>query len=133
MNPDYPRAAERAGHRCEYCHAPEAVFSFPFEVEHIFPTALGGSGELSNLALACRSCNLLKSARTQVLDPGSGETVSLFHPRDHIWNEHFEVEPATCRIEPLTAVGRGTVLQLQMNGETQVAARRQRMRLGLFP
>ena len=37
MNDWYPLVAERAGHRCEYCLAPEAVFNFPFEVEHIFP------------------------------------------------------------------------------------------------
>jgi hypothetical protein len=32
MNPHYEVVALRAGHRCEYCHAPEAVFNFPFEV-----------------------------------------------------------------------------------------------------
>ena len=31
MNPHYPLVAERAGHRCEYCHAPEVIFNFPFE------------------------------------------------------------------------------------------------------
>ena len=35
MNPRYSAVAERAGHRCEYCGAPEVVFNFPFEVEHI--------------------------------------------------------------------------------------------------
>jgi len=30
MNPHYARVAQRAGHRCEYCRAPEAVFNFPF-------------------------------------------------------------------------------------------------------
>lgn len=37
MNPNYERVAERANHRCEYCQAPELVFNFPFEVEHIIP------------------------------------------------------------------------------------------------
>lgn len=37
MNPYYGAIAERANHRCEYCHAPELVFNFPFEVEHIIP------------------------------------------------------------------------------------------------
>jgi phenylacetate-coenzyme A ligase PaaK-like adenylate-forming protein len=31
MNPHYPQVALRAGHRCEYCHAPEAVFNLPLE------------------------------------------------------------------------------------------------------
>ena len=29
INPHYPTVAQRAGHRCEYCRAPEAVFDFP--------------------------------------------------------------------------------------------------------
>ena len=37
MNPQYAEVARRAGHRCEYCHAPEVIFNFPFEVEHILP------------------------------------------------------------------------------------------------
>jgi hypothetical protein len=31
MNPHYPQVALRAGYRCEYCHAPEAVFNLPLE------------------------------------------------------------------------------------------------------
>jgi 5-methylcytosine-specific restriction endonuclease McrA len=58
MNPHYPQVAKRAGHRCEYCHTPEVVFNFPFEVEHIQPVCLGGIDSEANLALACRSCNL---------------------------------------------------------------------------
>ena len=30
------------GATCEYCAAPDAVFNFPFEVEHIDPPARGG-------------------------------------------------------------------------------------------
>jgi len=60
MNPYYSAIAERANHRCEYCHAPELVFNFPFEVEHITPLSQQGTNDESNLALACRSCNLRK-------------------------------------------------------------------------
>jgi hypothetical protein len=52
VNPRYPPVAERAAYRCEHCHAPEIVFNFPFEVEHIVPQARGGSDHDSNLALA---------------------------------------------------------------------------------
>jgi hypothetical protein len=38
MNPKYAFVALRAGHRCEYCHAPEVVFNSLFEVEHIGAT-----------------------------------------------------------------------------------------------
>jgi len=37
MNLHYAQVALRAGHQCEYCRAPEVVFNFPFEVEHIIP------------------------------------------------------------------------------------------------
>jgi 5-methylcytosine-specific restriction endonuclease McrA len=75
MNPHYADAALRAGHRCEYCRAPEAVFNFPFEVEHVVPSARGGLDEDANRALACRSCNLRKSdhvrASTKIRAPRS--------------------------------------------------------------
>jgi 5-methylcytosine-specific restriction endonuclease McrA len=50
MNPYYPLVAERAAHRCEYCHAPELIFNVPFEVDHIIPISKGGSDDPSNLA-----------------------------------------------------------------------------------
>ena len=53
MNPHYTAVAERAAHRCEYCHAPEAIFNFSFEVEHVMPTSREGTDDITNLALAC--------------------------------------------------------------------------------
>ena len=64
MNPRYPRVAARAGHRCEYGRAPEAIFNLPFEVEHIVPTVRGGADPESNWALSGRACNLHKSETT---------------------------------------------------------------------
>ncbi|MCI0694667.1 HNH endonuclease [candidate division KSB1 bacterium] len=84
MNSNYPLVAERAGHRCEYCHAPEAVFNMPFEVEHIIPLAKDGLDEESNWALACRSCNLNKSDHIDGIDPVTQQRVRLFHPRNDI-------------------------------------------------
>ena len=75
MNPHYPSVARRAGHRCEYCCAPEAIFNFPFEVEHIVPPQRGGGGDESNLALSCRSCNLFKTDQTEAIDPDTGSSV----------------------------------------------------------
>ena len=34
MNKHYAGVAERAGHRCEFGHAPEAVFNLPFTRSH---------------------------------------------------------------------------------------------------
>lgn len=133
MNRNYALVATRAAHRCEYCHAPEAVFNFPFEVEHILPTSLGGSDVVANLALACRSCNVLKAANVKGLDPESQEEVSFYHPRGDSWEVHFLVDLETADVLGRTAIGRATVARMQMNRDSQRNARRQWMRLELFP
>jgi hypothetical protein len=133
MNPLYPLVAERAGYRCEYCRAPEAIFNFPFEVEHIIPTARDGPDDESNRALACRSCNLYKSDQLEALDELTQEVVGLFHPRKDRWDEHFRVERESGTILGLSSTGRVTVAVLQMNRPIQLTARRQWMRLKLFP
>jgi HNH endonuclease len=133
MNPAYPSVALRAGHRCEYCHAPEVVFNFPFEVEHIVPTALAGADTEANLALACRSCNLWKATHIASRDPDSGVEVRLFHPRSDRWEDHFAVEVEQGIIHGRTARGRATITRLRMNHPAQQQARQQWKRLGLFP
>jgi 5-methylcytosine-specific restriction endonuclease McrA len=132
MNPHYPTVAHRAGHRCEYCRAPEAIFNFAFEVEHVVPTARGGADDETNLALACRACNVRKAAHVDAVDPETQSEVALFHPRADVWETHFRVDVESARIEGITAVGRA-VVRLAMNSEAQLAARRQWMRLGLYP
>jgi 5-methylcytosine-specific restriction endonuclease McrA len=68
----YELVAARARHQCEYCHAPEAAAGYRFEVDHIVPVSAGGGDELQNLALACRSWNGTKQARTFGVDPRTG-------------------------------------------------------------
>ncbi|MBI2929150.1 MAG: HNH endonuclease [Verrucomicrobia bacterium] len=133
MNPRYPVVAARAGHRCEYCQAPEAVFNFPFEVEHIVPPNRHGPDDESNWALACRACNLPKSDHVEAVDPVSGARVRLFHPRRDNWQEHFRLDGATGEIVGLTAIGRATVALLKMNSPAQLTARRLWSRLRLLP
>ena len=134
MNPHYPSVAERAGHRCEYCHAPEVVFNLLFEVDHIIATAQGGIDALSNLALACRACNLWKLDNLIATDPVSGEQTVLFHPRTQQWDEHFEVqEELPFLLVGKSAIGRATIERLRMNSPLQLAARAQWISLGLFP
>lgn len=133
MNPHYPQVALRAGHRCEYCRAPEVVFNFPFEVEHIILLSREGSDDETNWALACRSCNLRKSSHTVAIDPETQEGVRLFHPRRDRWEEQFRVNPETGEIIGRTAIGRATISCLLLNNPTQLLARQQWMRLKLFP
>jgi HNH endonuclease len=132
MNPHYPVVAHRAGHRCEYCHAPEAIFNFPFEVEHIIPLSRSGVDAESNLALACRSCNLFKADHITGFDEFSGSPVRLFHPRQDIWDQHFRVD-ASGTIDALSEIGRGTILRLRINEPSQLRAREKWIRAGLLP
>ena len=133
MNPHYTQVALRAGHRCEYCHAPEAVFNLPLEVEHIVPVSRGGNDTAANWALACRACNLYKATHVSGNDPESFAIVRLFHPREDQWEDHFRVAAESGEIEGLTPIGRVTVVRLGMNSAAQVVARQQWMRLGQFP
>ena len=133
MNALYPAIARRAGHRCEYCRAPEVVFNSTFEIEHIQPVSLGGTDEPSNLALACRSCNSHKSDAVEATDPDTGAIVPLFNPRADSWREHFRYDLDAGTIDGLTATGRATVAKLDMNNTFQLAARQCWVQLGLFP
>lgn len=49
---------KRDNHTCRYCHATDS----PLTVDHVTPTALGGTDEPSNLVAACRDCNAGKSS-----------------------------------------------------------------------
>jgi hypothetical protein len=133
MNPLYPRVADRAGHRCEYCRAPEAIFNLPFEVEHIVPVSRQGPDDESNCALSCRSRNLSKSDLLEAFDEVTGVIARLFHPRLDLWDEHFRIELQTGSILGRTPIGRVTVTILQLNRPIQLAARKQWMLIGFYP
>jgi len=132
MNPHHSRVAARAEYRCEYCHAPEVIFNFAFEVEHIIPAVRDGGDMEGNLALSCRACNSHKSTRTESLDP-DGAVIRLFHPRQDFWEHHFQVDAETGVIDGLTSIGRATIACLNMNSPAQYIARRRWILLGLFP
>jgi len=133
VNAKYPAIAERARYRCEYCHAPESVFNFPFEVEHIYPQARGGSDDLGNLALSCHACNLFKSDFDTGPDEGGQAEVPLFHPRRDLWDLHFAVDIERAEIVGRTPAGRATIERLRMNRPRQISARLRWIQLGVFP
>lgn len=133
MNPLYPQVAARAGHRCEYCRAPEAIFNPGFEVEHVVPVSRGGQDDENNRALACRACNLFKADSLTGTDESTNADVRLFNPRQDAWDEHFRAEVERGLIQGVTPVGRAAVMRLQLNRSLSAAARQRWARLGLFP
>jgi hypothetical protein len=102
-------------------------------VEHVVPTSKGGLDEESNLALACRACNLFKSDQQGMRDEITGEVVRLYHPRLDRWDEHLRVALGNGEIHGLSPIGRATVACLQMNRELQRIARLSWMKLKLYP
>jgi 5-methylcytosine-specific restriction endonuclease McrA len=123
----------RAGQRCEYCRAPQWIFNSPFHIEHIIARARDGSDDLNNLALSCGACNFAKSSAIEGIDPETGLLVPLFNPRTQLWADHFTVSPDGSAILGTTAIGRASVLVLNMNVARQTEARVLWVRLGIFP
>lgn len=121
----------RAGNRCEYCQLSQLGQEATFHVDHVCPRAADGGTKLDNLALACVSCSLRKGARTQAIDPDSGEQVPLFSPRAQAWAEHFSWDGP--RVVALTATGRATVAALELNRALILAIRQEAMYLDRHP
>jgi hypothetical protein len=69
------------------------------------------------LCLACAWCNSYKGTKTHATDPLTEQEVALFHPRRQAWHEHFKWSEDGIFIIGLTAIGRATVIALQLNNE----------------
>jgi hypothetical protein len=119
--------------RCAYCHTTEANTGQPMTVDHIVPQAQGGPTAFHNLCFACRRCNEFKGSAITTRDPLTGEMVPLFHARTQIWNEHFAWNPAGTHVIGLTAIGRATIVALNMNNAVIVDARRRWVSVGWHP
>ena len=113
--------ASRAGYRCEYCLIHEDDTGFPHQVDHILSRKHDGASSLENLAYCCVLCNRYKGSDVASIDPVTGESVSLFHPRRDRWADHFRMDSEV--IEPLTESGRATVRLLRLNVAERVAER----------
>lgn len=122
---------ERAGNRCEYCHAPQLASLFSFEMEHILSEKHGGLSDLDNLALACPFCNRAKGSDVGSFDRVTSKFVPFFNPRSQDWWEHFALSGP--EIIPLTAEGRVTVIILQLNQPERLSERRHLIAAGYFP
>ncbi len=71
---------ERAQYLCEYCHSSEDASAARFEIDHIQPRSLGGTGTLESLALACQRCNSYRYNFTEGTDPESQLLLSFLTP-----------------------------------------------------
>ena len=120
-------------HCCAYCQTAQANSGQPMVVDHILPETQGGETALHNLCFACRRCNEYKGAQTSAIDPLTGETASLFHPRRDRWQEHFAWDESAILLVGLTHRGRATIVALNMNNPVIVAARRRWARVGWHP
>jgi hypothetical protein len=127
------RVAERAKGCCEYCQSQERYSPDPFSVEHIVPLSKGGTNALDNLSFACQGCNNRKYTSIEAFDPISQTTVPLYHPRQHIWAEHFVWSDDGTLILGLTPVGRAAVEKLQLNRMGLVNLRRVLVEAGEHP
>jgi hypothetical protein len=139
MSPSYiparirQRLTEEAGYRCGYCLSAEVLAGIPLTIDHIIPSALGGTDDPENLWMACRPCNELKGIQTHAENPETGEMVPLFNPRVESWHEHFQWDEEGAKIKGITSVGKATVIALQLNRELLVKARVQWVMAGWHP
>ena len=92
------------------------------QIDHIISRKHGGRPEAENLAYACLRCNAWKGSDIGSLDTQTGAFVSLFHPRQHLWGDHFVLHGGV--IQPLTGEGKATVRLLRLNLDKRVVERR---------
>src|SRR5687767_2560920 len=125
-----PEIWRRAKSRCEYCHLAYSSQAAPFQVDHVIARQHGGPNDLTNLALSCLRCNRHKGPNLAGIDPKTGRTVRLFHPRKDSWSRHFEW--AGPLLIGKTAAARATIEVLTINAPTRVALRSELIAEGRF-
>ena len=113
----------RAKNRCEYCGLSQVGQAASFHIDHVIPRASNGATIPENLALACVTCSLFKSAREMVLDPETGVVVPLFNPRNFSWKMHFRWDQE--KVIGISPTGRATVIALRMNRPIMLSIRRE--------
>jgi len=122
---------QRAHNRCEYCQLSQEGQEATFHIDHVIPVAAQGKTSLENLALACVSCSLRKSARLTVVDPETKNVVNIYNPRKDHWNDHFEWRDVI--LNGLTSTGRATILALDLNRSLICAIRKEEKARGRHP
>lgn len=121
----------RARYRCEYCLVHEDDVLIPHDIDHIIAVQHGGATTAENLAFACVHCNRRKGPNIASIDLETEEVTPLFHPRKHIWDEHFELHSG--HISPRTPIGRATVYLLSLNAAERIRVRENLIASGRYP
>ena len=114
----------RANNRCEYCRFRAGHTCLPFQIDHIIAEKHGGQTGPENLALSCYYCNSFKGPNIAGIDPGGQPDVSvqLFHPRNDVWDDHFEWNGPM--LFGKSATGRATIAVLRIDEPEAVEVRR---------
>ncbi|WP_017652593.1 HNH endonuclease [Fortiea contorta] len=118
---------------CAYCRSAESLTVTIFEFEHIIPRSASGRTSFENLCLACPSCNRYKASRQTAIDPVTEQEVSLFHPQQQLWIDHFAWNEDNTEIMGLTSVARATISALKMNRPQLIRVRRMWVKMGEHP
>jgi hypothetical protein len=124
---------QQAGDRCEYCLSQQAYTMGRLQIDHVWPTSKNGTDDEDNLCLACELCNQYKWTQTSALDPQTQAQVTLFHPRQQQWHEHFCWSQDGTEILGLSACGRATIFALKLNNPLAVTVRRNWVQAGWHP
>jgi hypothetical protein len=110
---------------------PQHLIDAGHEIDHIIAEKHRGSTILENLALACFLCNNHKGPNIAGVDPLTGDTTRLYHPRIDIWIEHFQWNRE--ELQGLTAIGRTTITVLEINLRHRQLHRAALIEEGVFP
>ena len=121
------------GRRCAYCQTAIAITGARLVIDHIIPESAGGETLRENLCSACHSCNEFKGAQVLGIDPITGQSTPLFHPRQQRWHNHFRWSEDGTQIVGISPMGRATVIALNMNHLEIVEARRRWTQIGWHP
>lgn len=124
---------ELDGEQCAYCQTSVNNTGQLLTIDHIIPRSQGGLTELANLCFCCRGCNEFKGHKTSAIDPLTGEQSPFYHPRQQYWGEHFKWDETSTLLVGLSAIGRVTVVGLNINNATIVSARRRWVSVGWHP
>ncbi len=126
------KIVEQAGNRCGYCLGEQRYIFAPLEIDHLLPTAKGGTDDEENLWLACRLCNSHKGTQIYGIDNHTKRKTPLFNPRKQNWKRHFKIINEI-EIVGKRAVGQVTINALQMNNHLAITVRKNWLIAGWYP